>query len=110
MKTLKTISVLALILFSSIMNVTLAKAGKELKEKIKETVVLEKDEYPLNANYRECVSVSFKVNSKGMLELLNVNYSNKTIKDMLVDKLEEITINESHDSEEIFYYKFLFYK
>ena len=110
MKTLKTISVLAVILFSSFMNVTFAKAGQELKEIIKETVVLEKEEYPIDANDTESVRVSFIVNSKGILEVLEVNYSNETIKEMLVDKLEGIRVNESYDSEEIFNYDFLFYK
>jgi hypothetical protein len=92
------------------MNVTLAKAGYKLKEKINEKVVFEQGSLPLKLGETAFVRVSFTINTQGGCEIIQMNYSDETIKDMLVNKLEEIKIDELHHSEEIYNYNFSFIK
>ena len=110
MKTMKTILVLGVILYSSLMNVTFAKTRDEIKAKINKKIVFERGTLPLNVNETEFVRVRLKVDSMGMLQVIQTNYSDETIKDMLVNKLEDIEIGECHSSEETFNYSFSFTK
>ena len=97
------------VFFSTLTNIY-ASGGNNLNEQIEETVKFEQGELPLQNEKTDFVKISFKINEEGQLELLQMNYSNKRIKDKLVEHLKEIKISGSIDLNEVHNYNFSFVK
>ena len=107
---MKTLLVSLAIIFSSLISNVYANGGNELNEKLEETVTFENGVLPLEKNQTDFVKVSFKINKEGKLEILEMNYSDEEIKNLLINKLSEITFNDKQTSNEIYNYNFSFKK
>lgn len=107
---MKTALVVVSIFCSSLFNNSLASGTVNMSEKLDEVVKFENNSLPIEKNKTEFVKVSFKINKEGKLQVLDANYSDEEVKKQLMDKLNEITIDASHDSEKVYYYNFTFKK
>ncbi|MDF1674050.1 MAG: hypothetical protein P1U41_11115 [Vicingaceae bacterium] len=81
-----------------------------MNEKLQEIVKFKKGSLSIDENSSAFVKVSFKINEKGLVEILEMNYSDEIIKTQLVDKLSEIKVEEDHNVGEIYNYNFTFKK
>ena len=81
-----------------------------MKEKLDNVIKFENNSLPIEANETAFVRVSFKVNELGKIEVLASNYSDENIKQQLMEKLNEITVDNKHDVDEVYYYNFIFKK
>ena len=107
---MKTIIVAAAIFSSSMVNASNNYGTVNMNEKLEEIITFENGTLPLENNDSEFVKISFKINKQGLVEILEMNYSDEIIKKELVDKLSEMKVNEEHDTEEIYNYNFTFKK
>ncbi|NQX98003.1 MAG: hypothetical protein HRT73_09005 [Flavobacteriales bacterium] len=107
---MKTIILVVAILGSGLVNNIMAKGNLNIKEKLKKVVKFENNKLPIENNKTEFVRVSFKIDVAGKVEVLAANYSNKIMKQVLMEKLAEIKVDESHNPEKVYNYKFTFKK
>ena len=105
---MKALLLIAAIALSPFGNQSFASGKSELVEKI-ESITLEPESYKLsNATNADFVKVRLKANEEGQLEILEINYSNQKLKDLLVQKLKEIEVNTNQSMGQILNYKFTF--
>jgi hypothetical protein len=97
-----------IIVSSSLINNAYASGEYNLQDQIKETVKFKHGELPMEKSKENFVKVSFTINKVGRLEILNLNYSDEKIKDLLIEKLSEIIIKGNFNSEEVHNYNFSF--
>ncbi len=107
---MKTALVVVSIFCSSFFNNSLAVGTVNMSEKLDEVVKFENNSLPIEKNKTEFVKVSFKINEEGKLQVLDANYSDEEVKQQLMDKLNEVTIDVAHDPEKVYYYNFTFKK
>lgn len=107
---MKTLVVVIAILGSSLLNGSYAGGNIDMKEELKTVVKFEQNILPIEKNKTEFVKVSFKINEAGKVEILEMNYSDETIKSQLMEKLLEMELEAEHNSEEIYNYNFTFKK
>jgi hypothetical protein len=110
MKNLKIILVAITILISSLINISYARGGVGIENKLEETIKFTNGSLALEKNQTEFVKVSFRINKEGTLDILQLNYSNEKIKNQLLSKLSEIVVEDSNNSKEVYNYNFLFKK
>lgn len=110
MKNIKIVLATIAIVGSLFIGKSYARSGTELNNKIEGVVKFENGVLPLEKNKTDFVKVSFRINNEGKIEVLNLNYSDETIKNQLISKLSEITIVGGHDLKEIYNYSFSFKK
>jgi hypothetical protein len=110
MNNLKTLLAAIVILSSSFIFKSYAGSGVEIENKLEQTVKFAKGSLALEKNHTEFVKVSFRINEEGKLHILQMNYSNENIKTQLLSKLAKITIEDSHDINEVYNYNFVFKK
>lgn len=100
--------------FALLLSFSMSKAQEtnttELKNQLTEKVTLENEKLPSDMKKTEFVILSFKVIKNGKINVLDMNYSNEKIKSLLVDKLEEVIVENKYISSKIHYYKILFKK
>jgi hypothetical protein len=96
------------LLFSISLGLAQESNSKKLKTELTEIVSLEKDKLPTAMNKTEFVILSFKVKQNGKINVLDMNYSNKEIKNMLVSKLANAIVENEYIASKIHYYKILF--
>lgn len=107
---MKTVLVTLAILSSSILSQSFAKGGLNLNEELKKVVKFENSTLSINKNQPAFVKVSFKIDNSGKIEILEMNYSNETIKSILLEKLAQLEIKTEHNPEHIYNYNFIFKK
>ena len=108
---MKKVLVVASILCLSIFNNSYASPGAvTMKKKLDDVIKFEKNSLPIEINETAFVKVSFKVNKMGKIEVLASNYSDENIKQQLMEKLNEITVDNEHNINEVYYYNFIFKK
>jgi uncharacterized protein YrzB (UPF0473 family) len=107
---MKTLFITVLILSSSLINNCYGKENIIMKQKLQEVIIFDKGILPIEKNQTEFVKVSFKLNENGKIEILEMNYSNETIKTQLIRKLSQVKLNEEFDVEEVYNYNFTFKK
>ncbi|MBL4593118.1 MAG: hypothetical protein JKX68_04785 [Flavobacteriales bacterium] len=107
---MKTLIVVAVIFCSSLINYSYAKGTIDMHKKLDEVVKFKDNELPITKNQTEFVKVSFKINKNGIVEVLEINYSDEAIKSQLIEKLSEMKVEEEHDSEKVYNYNFTFMK
>ena len=110
MKNLKIILVLVTVLGFVAIDKCYAVNPIDLNEKFEEVVKFKNGDLLLEKNRADFVNVSFKINKQGKLEILDLNYSNEIIKEQLLVKLSEITVEENEDFQKVYNYKFSFKK
>lgn len=98
-------------IFSSLMfNMSSSYGAIDMNEKLHEVITFENGVLPMEYNSSEFVKVSFKINEEGLVEILEMNYSDEIIKTQLIEKLSELKVEENHDSNRIYNYNFTFKK
>ena len=97
-------------LFSISLGFSQSDSTAQLKTELSEIVTLEKEKLPKEMNPTEMVLFSFKVDSLGKINVIDVNYSNENIKKILLSKLEKAVLKNEFISTKIHYYKVLFKK
>ena len=107
---MKTLFVVATIFCSFLMNKSYANGGFNLNEKLEKVVRFEHGILPIEKNKPEFVKVSFRINDEGMIEILEMNYSDEVIKQELFKKLSKLKVEEEHDANKIYNYSFTFRK
>jgi hypothetical protein len=107
---MKTIIVAASIFGSSLFNGSSNYSSIKMGERLQEIITFKNGILPIEKDESEFVRVSFKVNEEGLVEILEMNFSNEEVKDQLVEKLSEIAVDENHDSKKIYNYNFTFKK
>lgn len=105
---MRLILITAAIAISSFGNPTHATVKSELTQKI-ESISLDSGIIePTDRDHDDFVSVSFSLDDQGRIVLHEMNYSNETLKNQLVNKLKEIKISGNDDPNEVYNYKFSF--
>jgi hypothetical protein len=110
LNTMKTLIITIALLGSLLFNSAYAGGRINMNEKLEKTVTFENGVLPLEKNQTDFVKVSFKINNEGKLEILEMNYSDEEIKNLLINKLSEITFNDKQTSKEVYNYNFSFKK
>jgi hypothetical protein len=89
-----------------------AKAGDrtELRAKIEQKINSTIGDIPLKPGSRDQVRVSFKVNAQGNIKIVDIDFSDESIKNAFVEKLSKINLGSGTDPNETFYYQFSFEK
>ncbi|MDF1674001.1 MAG: hypothetical protein P1U41_10870 [Vicingaceae bacterium] len=105
-KVLIAVSVFCLVM----VNNSYANGSANMKKQLDEVVKFENNTLLIKSNETAFVKVSFKINGLGKIEVLESNYSNENIKQQLMEKLNEITVKNQHDVDEVYYYNFTFKK
>ncbi|MCF8276089.1 MAG: hypothetical protein K9J17_05080 [Flavobacteriales bacterium] len=59
---------------------------------------------------KDIVRVSLTVDEDGRLTVLESDFSNESLKNEVVSKLHEIEVNESYNTNEVYYFQFSFEK
>ncbi len=90
--------------------VSSASSTEDLKSLLKERVTFDKTALPIEKNSVHFVRVSFKVDENGLINILEANYSNGEIKELLFKKLSQVNLKEISFKEDIYYYEFTFRK
>ena len=107
---MKTLIITATILLSSLFNNTYGKGTVNINEILQGIVIFEKGALPIKKNSTEFVKISFTINERGKIEILEMNYSDESIKTQLVSKLSEMNVDEDHDTKKVYNYNFTFKK
>tara|TARA_B100000809_G_scaffold151660_1_gene149001 strand:- start:230 stop:556 length:327 start_codon:yes stop_codon:yes gene_type:complete len=107
---MKTIILILAILISSLYNLSFANSSSSLNKRIEEKIIFNNGVLNLEKDKIEFVRISFKINAEGRIEILEMNYSNEKIKNLLVKQLLEVNIFESIDENETHNYHFTFKK
>ena len=107
---MKTLVVAVAILGSSLFNSSFAGNNLNIDEELKKVVKFENNKLPIEKNETEFVKVSFVINEDGKVEILEMNYSDETIKSQLIEKLSEIKMEENQNTGEVYNYNFTFKK
>lgn len=81
-----------------------------IREKLKKVIKFENNKLPIAKHEEAFVKVSFKVGVAGKIQILESNYSHKEVKEILLGKLSDIRIEEIKNSDQIYYYNFVFRK
>lgn len=98
-------------IFSSLMfNMPSSYGTIDMNEKLQEIITFKNGVLPIEDNSSEFVKVSFKINKEGLVEILEMNYSDESIKSQLVEKLSELKVEQNHNSDKIYNYNFTFKK
>jgi len=100
----------ALLLSTFCFNSGYSNEAINMKEVLEESLRFKNEGLNLEKNKTLFVKVSFRINELGTIEVLNANYSNKTLKEQLVEKLESLHFDGIVDVEKIYYYNFTFIK
>lgn len=82
----------------------------ELKAALKEKIRFSETSLPIEKNSVHFVRVSFKVDENGHITILEANYSNNEVKELLFQKLSQIKLSDVSFKEDIYYYEFTFRK
>ena len=106
---MKKVLLVASVLFTSVYS-SYASGNSNVSEKLSEVVKFENNSLSISKNETAFVKVSFKVNQNGKIEVLATNYSDENIKEKLMEKLNQITLENQHDVDEVYYYNFTFKK
>jgi hypothetical protein len=107
---MKKLVITVVLIGASLFNKSYAGEKINIHDKLEEVVKFKKGTLPLEKNKDEFVKVSFKINEAGKVEILEMNYSDESIKTQLIKKLSKMKVEENHDSEEIYYFNFTFKK
>lgn len=107
---MKTLAVLLMIAGSGLFNGAEASGTFNMSAKLDEAIRFENNSLPIEKNQTAFVKVSFKINEAGKLEILEANYSDESIKEQLMQKLSEISIDADADTDKVYYYNFTFKK
>ncbi len=107
---MKTIIVAASIFGSSLFSGSSNYGSNIMNETLQELITFENGILPLDKENSEFVRISFKINEEGLVEILEMNYSDELIKNQLVEKLSEIKVSENTDAKDIYNYNFTFKK
>lgn len=107
---MKTLVVAVAILGSSLFNSSFAGNNLNIDDELKKVVKFENNKLPIEKNETEFVKVSFVINESGKVEILEMNYSDESIKSQLIEKLSEIKMDQNHNSDEVYNYNFTFKK
>lgn len=94
---------------SMMINAETTSVSTEVKQKIEESLTLTELKLPLEANQTGLVRASLKVNENGKLEIVEANYSDEKLKEMVATQLSTIDL-EGKTTNEVFYYTFYFEK
>lgn len=106
---MKTIALFVSILFMGYSS-TVNAGNAEVKEELKKVIKFENNKLPIEKNEAAFVKVSFKIDRNGKIQILEANYSDVAVKEALVNKLDQVQINEAVRPDEIYYYNFVFKK
>jgi hypothetical protein len=106
MKTVLVASIFSL----AMLNHSFATGASSVKKELDEAIKFENNSLSIEKNRTAFVKVSFKVNDQGKIEVLDSNYSDRSIKQQLMEKLAEITLSNQHDVNKVYYYNFTFKK
>jgi uncharacterized protein YrzB (UPF0473 family) len=107
---MKTLIITVLIFSSSVFNNCFGKENINMNQILQEVIIFDNGILPIEKYQTEFVKVSFKLNENGKIEILEMNYSNETIKTQLIRKLSKIKLEEDFDIEEVYNYNFTFKK
>jgi len=107
---MKTLAIVVAILSSSLSNNTYAKGNLDIDQELGQVIKFEENEDLDQKNEIDFVKISFKINELGKIEILELNYSNKLVKDKLIKRLKEIKVKDEYNSSEVYYYNFMFDK
>lgn len=97
---------LGIVLYAS----SFANSSGELKTALKEKVNFSETTLPIEKNSVHFVRVSFRVSEDGRVHILGANYSNNEVKELLFQKLSEVSLSDISFKEDIYYYEFTFRK
>jgi len=59
--------------------------------------------------HREVVRVTFTIDEAGKINVLESLTTNEEIETQLMQELQDVVIDQDHDSEQVYYYDFKFY-
>ena len=108
---MKTLAITIAILTSGLINNSYAGGGNfNIKDKLQKVVKFENNKLPIEKNKTAFVKVSFKIDTEGKIEIIETNYSDERIKEQLMEKLNQLKIDEKHDVNKVYYYNFTFKK
>ncbi|MCB0400917.1 MAG: hypothetical protein KDD41_02460 [Flavobacteriales bacterium] len=107
---MKTLAAAILIVGSGLFNGVEASGSFNMNEKLDEVLRFESNSLSIEKNQTAFVKVSFKINASGKLEILEANYSDESIKEQLMQKLNNISIDAATDTDKVYYYHFTFKK
>jgi hypothetical protein len=108
---MKTIVLTAAILISGMTSVNAhEKSKKDLKTQIENTIVYDDIFELMDSENKALERLSLTIDENGTIEVHDTNYSNKLVKDELVEKIKQMEIDESQISEESYMFEFLFEK
>ena len=94
---------------SMIINAETTSVSTEVKQKIEESLTLTELNLPLESNQKGLVRASLRVNENGKLEIVDADYSDEKLKEMVAKQLSTIDL-EGKTTNEVFYYTFYFEK
>lgn len=89
---------------------SVASSTGELKAALKEKVNFNETSLPIEKNSVHFVRVSFRINEDGQIHILEANYSNSEVKELLFQKLSQINLSEIPFKDDVYYYEFTFRK
>jgi len=89
---------------------SVAGSSGELKTALKEKVNFNETTLPIEKNSVHFVRVSFRVSEDGQIHILEANYSNNEVKELLFQKLSQVSLSDVSFKEDVYYYEFTFRK
>ena len=107
---MKTIIISIAILSASIFNYSYANGNNGMEKILEKGISFKNGELAIDKNQNEFVRVSFRVNEKNKIEIIETNSSNEFIKEKLLEKLTTLTLFGSLDIEKVYFYNFTFKK
>ena len=107
---MKTLIITIAILGSSLLNNSYGNGTINMNEKLQKVMTFKNGALSVEKNNSEFVKISFKINEEGVVEILEMNYSDELVKIQLVEKLSKMRVEEEHDSQEVYNYNFIFKK
>ena len=107
---MKTIILSITLLIISLTNNSYATCPNNMNGIIEEIVKFENGELTLEKNQAAFVKVSFKIDEQGNIMVLEINYSDESIKNKLIQKLSSLNLYSLNDCKEVFNYNFTFKK
>lgn len=95
---------------TSLTNNSYATCSYDMNSLIGEVVKFENGDLTLEKNQIAFVKVSFKIDEQGSIVVLEINYSDESIKNKLIQKLSSLNLYGLNDCKEVFNYNFTFKK
>lgn len=105
---MKTIILTVAILTFSLFNLSHASETINMNNILEEVVTFKKGELNLEKDEVEFVKISFRIDEDGKVDILDMNFSNESIKNRLLGQLNRMLIYGSVDTHEVYNYNFTF--